>query len=71
MVRYEPVLAFIKAVRLKGDVNALKHTALSRFCIPLLFSAKKSLLGTLEIDKIPEIFYEATELLLPLMQLVS
>lgn len=43
MVFCEPVLAFIKAFRLKGDANALKQAALSRFSIPMLFSAKKSL----------------------------
>ena len=39
----EPVLAFIKAFRLRGDMTALKQAALSRFSIPMLFSAKKSL----------------------------
>ena len=39
----EPVLAFIKAFRLLGDMTALKQAALSRFSIPMLFSAKKSL----------------------------
>jgi len=100
MVFCEPVLAFIKAFRLKGDTNALKQAALSRFTIPMLFNAKKSLwehceeeLSSLElpftprrssekrsqaaadlddilhafskldeVDKIPEIFCEATEL---------
>ena len=39
----EPVLAFIKAFRLWGDLNALKQAALSRFSIPMLASAKKAL----------------------------
>ena len=39
----EPVLAVIKAFRLRGDVTALKPAALSRFSIPMLFSTKKSL----------------------------
>jgi len=42
-VFYEPVLAFIKAFCLRGHVTALKQAALSRFSIPMLFSAKKSL----------------------------
>ena len=39
----EPVLAFIKAFRLRGDQNALKQAALSRFNISMLASAKKAL----------------------------
>ena len=39
----EPVLAFIKAFRLLEDMTALKQAALSRFIIPMLYSAKKSL----------------------------
>jgi len=39
----EPVLAFIKAFRLRGHVTALKQAALSRFSVPMLFNAKKSL----------------------------
>jgi len=38
----EPVLAFIKAFRLRGHVTALKQAALSGLSIPM-FSAKKSL----------------------------
>ena len=96
----EPVLAFIKAFRLRGDQNALKHAALSRFSTLVLCSAKKALweacaaeLSELElpftprrssekrpqaaadledillafskldeVDKIPQIYCEATEL---------
>ena len=43
LVFCEPVLAFIKAFRLRGDMNALKQAALSRFSIPMLASAKKAL----------------------------
>ena len=39
----EPVLAFIKAFRLRGDMTALKQAALSHFSFPMLFSVKKSL----------------------------
>ena len=39
----EPVLAFIKAFRLRGDLNSLKQAALSRFNISMLASAKKAL----------------------------
>ena len=39
----EPVLAFIKAFRLRGDQNALKQAALSHFNISMLASAKKAL----------------------------
>ena len=96
----EPVLAFAKAFRLRGDVNALKQAALCRFSIPMLSDAKKALweacaddLSSLElpymprrssekrsqatadlddillalsklddIDKIPQIYCEATDL---------
>ncbi len=100
MVFEEPILAFVKAFRLKGDASALKHAALGRFSISLLCDAKKRLwehcaddLAALElpftprrssekrsqavadlddillafdklddVDKIPEIFCEASEL---------
>ena len=39
----EPVLAFIKAFRLQGDMNALKQADLSHFNISMLASAKKAL----------------------------
>ncbi len=98
MVFSDPVLAFVKAFRLKGDVNALKHAAFST----LMFSNAKKLLWELchqelsslalpltsrrstekrsqaaadlddllaftkldEIDEIPEIFCEASQLVL-------
>ena len=47
---YLSVLAFIKAFRLRGDMNALKQTALSRFSIPMLSSAKKTLWETCGAD---------------------
>lgn len=39
----EPVLAFVKAFRLRGDANALKQAALGRFNSPSLANAKKVL----------------------------
>lgn len=39
----EPVLAFVKAFRLRGDANALKQAALGRFNSPALANAKKAL----------------------------
>ncbi len=39
----EPVLAFIKAFRLRGDALTLKQAALSRFTTAMLASAKKAL----------------------------
>ena len=43
MVFCDPVLIFVKAFRLKGDANALKHAALSRFSTSMLLNAKKLL----------------------------
>ena len=39
----EPVLAFVKAFRLRGDASALKQAALGRFSPSMLAEAKKSL----------------------------
>ena len=39
----EPVLAFIKAFRLRGDVNTLRQAALNCFSTSLISNAKKAL----------------------------
>jgi len=56
----EPILAFVKAFRLRGDANALKQAALGRFNSPMLAAAKKTLwdactvdLSSLELPLIP------------------
>ena len=49
----EPVLAIIKAFRLREGMNALKQTALSHFSIPMLSSAKKTLWETCGADLSP------------------
>ncbi len=50
MVFCEPVLAFIKAIRLRDDASAIKLAALSRFNSSMLFNAKKALWAQCEAD---------------------
>ena len=46
----EPILAFVKAFRLRGDANALKQAALGRFNSPMLAAAKKTLWDACTVD---------------------
>ena len=46
-----PVLAFIKAFRLHGSIDKLKHSALSKFDAVLIVSAQKALWDCTDVSK--------------------